>query len=63
MSPFVEPLGVVVAPHEAIAWLQLPAQQVQEVTGKVSPPVVDLTHYDVSGSLETGKQTGGGGQF
>lgn len=69
MSPLVEPLDVVIAPQEAVPWLQLPTQQVQKVTGKVSPPVVDLTHHDVSGSLETNKDVkemsgrgmGGGG--
>lgn len=53
MPPFVEPLDVVVAPQEPISRLELPSQQVQEVTGKVAPPMVDVPHNNVSGTLET----------
>lgn len=48
MPPFVEPLDVVVASQKAVAGLQSAAQQGQEVVGEVAPPVVDLTHYNVS---------------
>lgn len=51
VSPLVEPLDVVVAAQEAVSGLQFPPQQVQEVTGEVAPPVVDLPHYNVSGPL------------
>lgn len=47
---FVEPLDVVVASQDAISRLQFTPQQVQEVTGKMAPPVVDLAHYYVSGA-------------
>lgn len=53
MPPFVEPLDVVVASQEAVPGLQLPPQEAQQVAGKVAPPVVDLTHDDVSGALGT----------
>ncbi len=53
MPPFVEPLDVVVAPQEAISGLQFTPDQVQEVTGEMAPPVVDLAHYNVSGPLGT----------
>lgn len=51
VPPFVEPLHVVVASQEAVPGLQFTPQQVQEVIGKMAPPVVDLTHHDVSGPL------------
>lgn len=44
----IEPLDVVVASQQTISWFQFPAQQVQEVPRKVTPPVVDLAHDDVS---------------
>lgn len=50
---FVEPLDVVVASQDAISRLQFTPQQVQEVTGKMAPPVVDLAHYNISGTLGT----------
>ena len=55
MSPLVEPLHIVVASQEAVSGLQFTPQQVQEVIGKVAPPVVDLAHYNVSGSLATSR--------
>lgn len=51
MSPLVESLDVVAASQESVSRLQFTTQQVQEVTGKVAPPVVDLAHYNVSGPL------------
>lgn len=51
MPPFVEPLDVVVASQEAVSGLQFTPEDVQEVTRKVAPPVVDLAHYNVSGAL------------
>ena len=53
MPPFVESLHVVVASQESIPRLQFTPQQIQEIVRKMAPPVVDLTHYDVSGSLGT----------
>lgn len=55
MSPLVEPLDVAVASQKSVSGFQLASQQVQEVTGKVAPPVVELTHDDVSGSLGTSR--------
>lgn len=49
VPPFVEPLDVVAASQEAVPGLQFTPQQGQEVIGKVAPPVVNLTHYNVSG--------------
>lgn len=49
MPPFVEALDVAVASQNAIARLQFPHQQAEEVAGQVAPPVVDLSHYNVSG--------------
>lgn len=49
MPPFVESLDVAVASENAIAGLQFPHQQAEEVAGQMAPPVVDLSHYDVSG--------------
>lgn len=46
---FVKPLDVVVASKEAVARLQFTSQQVQEVSGEMAPPVVDLAHDYVSG--------------
>lgn len=51
VPPFVEPLDVVVASQKAVSGLQFTPQEVQEVTGKMAPPVVDLAHYNVSGPL------------
>lgn len=51
VPPLVESLDVVVASQEAVSGLQFTPEQVQEVTGQVAPPVVDLTHNDVSGPL------------
>lgn len=50
VPPLVEPLDVVVASQEAISGLQFPPEEAQEVSGEMSPPVIDLTHYDVPGS-------------
>lgn len=44
----IEPLDVVVASQQTVSRFQFPPQQVQEVSGKVAPPVVDLAHDDVS---------------
>ena len=49
MPPFVESLDVVIAAQEAVSGLQFTTQKVQEVAGKMTPPVVDLAHYNVSG--------------
>lgn len=51
VPPFVESLHVVVASQEAVSGLQFTPQQVQEVVGKMAPPMVDLTHDNVSGPL------------
>lgn len=48
MSPFVEPLDVAVASQETVTGLEFTPQQGQEVIGKMAPPVVDLTHDNVS---------------
>lgn len=50
MPPFVEPLDVVAASQKPIARLQFTAQKIKEVVGKMAPPVVDVPHYNVSGS-------------
>lgn len=44
----IKPLNVVVASQQTISWFQFSPQQVQEIPGKVAPPVVDLAHDDVS---------------
>lgn len=56
MSPLVEPLDVAVASQKSVSGFQLASQQVQDVIGKVAPPVVDLTHDNVSGSLGTSRE-------
>lgn len=49
VPPFVESFDVAVAPENAIAGLQFPQQQAEEVARQMAPPVVDLPHYNVSG--------------
>lgn len=49
MPPFVESFNVAVASENTIAGLQFTQQQVEEVAGQMAPPVVDLSHYNVSG--------------
>lgn len=52
---FVESLHVVVASQEAVSGLQSTTQQVQKVIGKMAPPVVNVTHYNVSGPFGTSR--------
>lgn len=49
VPPFVESLDVAVAFENSIAGLQFAQQQVEQITGQVAPPMVDLAHYNVSG--------------
>lgn len=56
VSPLIEPLDIVAASQKSVSRLQFTTQQVQEVIGKVTPPVVDLAHYNVSGPLGISKR-------
>lgn len=53
MPPLIEPFDIVVAANDAVARLQLPPKKGLQLVGYVTPPVVNLTHYNVSAACKS----------